>query len=178
LNGGQGFRKEALSSLLSNPNELHVMKLTSPAFADKIPVPVKYTCKGPNISPPLEFIDVPKNAKSLVLIVEDIDSTNHWIHWLVYNIPGDTTHFEEGKIAKGAIDGVCNGGTHGYEGPCPKYFSGIHRYCFRLFALDTTLEVPLIADANVIRSEMEGHILATAELLGVAEGEQVSQSVS
>jgi Raf kinase inhibitor-like YbhB/YbcL family protein len=153
------------------------MKITSPAFADKIPVPVKYTCKGPNTSPPFEFIDVPKETKSLTLVVEDLDSSNHWIHWLVYNIPGNVTHFEEGKIPAGAVDGVCNGGTHGYEGPCPKYFKGVHRYSFKLFALDQMLEVPILADAKVITDEMQGHILASAELIGVAEGEQVSESV-
>jgi Raf kinase inhibitor-like YbhB/YbcL family protein len=154
------------------------MRITSPAFADKIPVPVQYTCKGPNTSPPFEFIDVPKKAKSLALIVEDLDAPNHWIHWLVYNIPANVTHFEEGKIPDGAVNGICNGGTQGYEGPCPKYFKGIHRYSFKLFALDIMLEVPSIADKNVVVSEMEGHILETAELIGVAEGEEVSASVS
>jgi len=153
------------------------MKITSLAFADKIPVPLQYTCKGPNTSPPFEFIDVPKGATSLALIVEDLDSANHWIHWLVYNIPGNTTHFEEGKIPQSAIDGICNGGTRGYEGPCPKYFKGVHRYSFKLFALDTMLEVPADADAKIIVSSMEGHVLDSAELIGIAQGEQVAESV-
>jgi Raf kinase inhibitor-like YbhB/YbcL family protein len=140
-------------------------------------VPVQNTCKGTNQSPPLEFLDVPKETKSFTLIVEDLDSPNNWIHWLVYNIPGDVTHFDEGKLPEEAIDGICNDGKPGYEGPCPKNFKGIHHYCFKLYALDTVLEVPSIADANVILSEMEGHILETAELVGVAEGEQVSESV-
>jgi Raf kinase inhibitor-like YbhB/YbcL family protein len=152
------------------------MKITSPALADKIPVPTQYTCNGPNISPPLEFIDVPKETVSLALVVEDLDSSNHWIHWLVYNIPGDVTHFNEGGIPDGAVDGICNGGTAGYEGPCPKYFNGIHRYSFKLFALDTALEVPSIADVNIILSAMEGHVLETAELIGFAEGEMTSGS--
>lgn len=153
------------------------MKLTSPAFASRQPVPVQNTCNGPNSSPPLEFIDIPKGTKSLALVVEDIDSSNHWIHWLVYNIPPDTTHFDEGSAPEGAVDGICNGGTSGYEGPCPKYFKGVHRYSFMLYALDTVLSVPPMADIKVIEQEMRGHILETAELIGVAEGEMVSHPV-
>jgi len=153
------------------------MKLTSPAFADKLPVPVKYTCKGSNVSPPLEFLDVPKDAKSLVLIIEDINAKTQWIHWLVYNIPASTSFFDEAKVPEGAIEGICNDGKKGYEGPCPKYFQGIHHYSFRLYALDTVLNVPAFADAKVIQSEMENHIIASAELTGAAEGEQVSHTV-
>src|SRR5690606_33654796 len=122
------------------------MKITSPAFADKQPVPEQYTCKGINVNPPLEFLDTPKESKSFVILVEDIDSSNQWIHWLVYNIPADVSFFEEGTIPKGSVDGICNGGTRGYEGPCPKYFSGIHRYSFTLYALDIVLTVPDDAD--------------------------------
>lgn len=152
------------------------MKITSPAFAMKLPVPVIYTCNGTNVSPPFEFIDVPKGTESLTLIIEDLDSSTNWIHWLVYNIPGNTTHFNEGQIPEGAVDGMCNNGKQGYEGPCPKYFQGIHRYAFRLYALDIRLNVRSIADSKIILEEMQGHILETAELIGVAEGEQVSQS--
>jgi Raf kinase inhibitor-like YbhB/YbcL family protein len=153
------------------------MKITSPAFADKVPVPTQYTCKGPNISPPFEFLDVPKEAKSLSIIVEDLDSDSKWIHWLVYNIPGNVSHFEEGKIPDNAVNGICNGGTTGYQGPCPKSFSGIHRFAFKLFALDVVLGPRPNADCKVITGEMEGHIIAVAELIGVAEGEQISESV-
>jgi Raf kinase inhibitor-like YbhB/YbcL family protein len=153
------------------------MKLTSPAFADKIPVPIQNTCKGENQSPPLEFLDVPKETRSFTLIVTDLDSPDSRIHWLVYNIPGNVTHFDEGKLPEHAVDGICNDGKPGYEGPCPKQFRGIHRYCFKLYALNKTLQVPSIADANVIQKEMQGYILETAELLGVADGEQVSESI-
>ena len=153
------------------------MKITSPAFADKIPVPLQYTCAGANQSPPLEFIDVPKNSESLVVLLEDLDSPGQQIHWLVYNIPGDVTHFDEGKIPKDAVDGLSDAGTHGYSGPCPKNFKGVHRFCFRLIALDCMLDVPVVAGAEAIKNEMQGHILAIAELVGVAEGERVSESV-
>jgi Raf kinase inhibitor-like YbhB/YbcL family protein len=154
------------------------MKITSPAFADKIPVPVQYTCKGENVSPPLEFIDVPKEAKSLVVIVEDFDSPDKRVHWLVYNIPGDCTHFNEGKSSKDAMQGICSDGVPGYQGPCPKQFKGIHRFSFRLIALDSMLPDNPLADGAEIQKRMGAHILDSAELIGVAEGEQVSESVS
>lgn len=149
------------------------MKISSLDFGDHLPVPERFSCKGPNFSPPLEFLDVPEDAKSLVLIVEDLDAPNHWIHWLVYNIPPNVTHFDEGKIPDSAIDGICNGGTRGYEGPCPKYFSGVHHYRFGLYALDCMLDVPNTADANAVRKAMEGHVLATAAITAITEGEKV-----
>lgn len=150
------------------------MRITSPVFSHDEPVPAKYTCKGPNVSPPLEFHDVPTNAKTLVLLVEDLDSLNNWIHWLVYNIPADAKGLSEGELPEGAVDGVCNGGTHGYEGPCPKYFSGIHHYRFMLYALDVRLDLPDSADSKVVLENMENHILSTAMLVGVATGDQVN----
>jgi len=149
------------------------MKISSPAFAHNQPVPVRYTCKGDNISPPLDLSEVPTETKSMVLIVEDLDAPNHWIHWLVYNIPGNIKRFEEGTIPGGAIDGICNGGTHGYEGPCPVYFSGTHHYAFRLYALNTMLQVPITADTHEVLNEARPHILAEAQLIGLAEGELV-----
>jgi Raf kinase inhibitor-like YbhB/YbcL family protein len=155
-----------------------VMKITSPAFADKIPVPLQYTCKGSNQSPPLEFIDVPKETVTLALVVEDLDAHTDRIRWLVYNIPGKCTHFDEGKVPEEAISGIRHGGGTEYDGPSPGTFKGIHRFSYKLYALDNKLEVPAIADAEVVLSRMNGHILETAELIGVAEGEQVSESVS
>jgi Raf kinase inhibitor-like YbhB/YbcL family protein len=153
------------------------MKLTSPAFAEKLPLPIKYTGKGTNVSPPFEFLEVPKDTKSLLLIVEDLDSEKHRIHWLVYNIPASATFFDEGKIPEGALEGTSNGGTICYEGPCPPDFSGIHRFAFNLYALDIIFEVPATPDVNVLRSQMQNHILEMAELVGIAEGEQVSHTV-
>lgn len=152
------------------------MKLTSLAFADKLPVPVQYTCKGTNISPPFEFLDPPKDTESFVLIVEDIDSPDKVIHWLLYNIPGDVTHLDEGKIPEGAVEGICNDGAPGYKGPSPTLFKGVHHFCFTLFALDTLLNVPVSSDASKILEAMDGHILEKAQLTGIAEGEMVSES--
>lgn len=153
------------------------MKLTSPAFAEKLPVPVKYTFKGPNVSPPFEFLEVPKDTKSLVLIVEDLDDDKNPIHWLVYNIPASASYFDEGKIPEGSIEGSCNSGHPKYAGPCPKDFSGIHHFAFRLYALDSLLEVPPASDVDVIRPAMQNHVIEMAELIAIAEGDQVSNTI-
>lgn len=153
------------------------MKLTSPAFADKIPLPLQYTSKGENVSPPLEFIDVPKEAVSLVLTVQDVDSPTHRVHWLVYNISPSVTHFDEGKTPEEAVIGICHKDIRGYDGPSPETFKGIHRFCFRLYALDTMLEISSDANCEIILNAIKGHIIALAELLAVAQGEQVSESV-
>ena len=147
------------------------MRLTSLAFADKLPIPSKYTCNGQNISPPLEFIDAPEDTVTFVLIVEDMDSINKSLHWIVYNIPGDVTHFDEGEIPEGSIDGISGSGIHGYDGPCPKYFHGVHRYKFALFSLDTELDLPVTATADDVIRAMTSHILESVELTGIAEGE-------
>jgi hypothetical protein len=153
------------------------MKLTSPAFADKIPLPLQYTSKGENVSPPLEFIDVPKETVSLVLTVQDVDASPQRVHWLVYNIAPSVTHFDEGKTPEEAVCGVCHKDTVGYHGPSPETFKGIHRFCFRLYALDTMLQVSAGANCEIVLTEIKGHIIALAELVAVAQGEQVSESV-
>ncbi|MFN3403075.1 MAG: YbhB/YbcL family Raf kinase inhibitor-like protein [Cytophagaceae bacterium] len=148
------------------------MKIFSPAFNDGERIPVRYTCEGPNISPPLKFADVPKTAKSLVLMVEDPDApAKPWVHWLVFNIPPQASGFDENSIAKGATQGICNGGTFGYEGPCPP--TGEHKYLFKLFALDTVLDIPNESDRRVLIREMEGHVIDTAILTGVYQKEKM-----
>jgi len=154
------------------------MKLTSPAFADKQPLPAQYTCKGQNCSPPFEFIDSPPGTKGFVLLAEDLDDPRQRVHWLIFNIPGNTTHIAEGKKPDGAVEGICNDATKGYQGPCPKYFGGIHRFSFVLYALDTLLNVPDDADRAVILQAMDGHIISQSQLLGVSEGDQVESQLS
>src|SRR5690242_5748606 len=101
------------------------MNIFSPDFQNNTEVPKEYTCLGPNVNPPLTFADVPKGAKSLVLILEDSDATpKPWIHWLVFNISLKTTELKRNSIPEGGTPGICNGGTFGYEGPCPIYFTG------------------------------------------------------
>ena len=138
-------------------------------------VPERYTCLGPNISPPLDFEDVPEGTKSLVLIFEDVDATpKPWRHWHVFNIPPTSTHTEAGTVPEGATEGLCNNHTFGYEGPCPKYFKGTHHYWFRLYALNTILDLPAASEPEDVQQAMQGHVIETAELLGLCiapEGE-------
>jgi Raf kinase inhibitor-like YbhB/YbcL family protein len=142
----------------------NAMKITSAAFKNGERIPVKYTCEGPNISPPLTFADIPAGAKSLVLIVEDPDApAKPWVHWLVYNIPPQCGGFQEAQIAEGAQQGLCNGNTFGYEGPCPP--ENEHEYLFTLYALDIVLDVPPNqSNRNNILKNMQAHVMAEAVL--------------
>jgi Raf kinase inhibitor-like YbhB/YbcL family protein len=147
------------------------MFISSPAFPDRTIVLKPHTCMGENISPPLEFGDLPPQTKSLVLIVEDRDATPvPWVHWLVFNIPPDTTTVSAGSIPAGGTEGIANGGTHGYEGPCPKYFHGTHHYHFQLFALNIILDLPASADKAHVAASMKEHIIDSATLVGLCEG--------
>ena len=147
------------------------MFISSPAFPDRTIVLKSHTCMGENISPPLEFGDLPPQTKSLVLIVEDCDATPvPWVHWLVFNIPPDTTTVSAGSIPTGGTEGIANGGTHGYEGPCPKYFHGIHHYHFQLFALDAILDLPPSADKAHVAAGMKEHVIDSGTLVGLCEG--------
>ena len=144
------------------------MQIKSDAFKNGGMIPVKFTCEGPNISPPMTFIDVPKEAKSLVLMVEDPDAeAKPWVHWMVFNIPPDAKGFEENSIAKGAQQGLCNGNTLGYEGPCPRYFKGIHHYRLCLFAIDQLLNLPAASEKEDVMRAMDSHVIDKALITGI-----------
>ena len=141
------------------------MQITSSVFKDGESIPEKYTCEGPNISPPLRFSNVPAEAKSLLLLVEDPDAdAKPWVHWFVFNIPPDATGFEENAIATGAQQGLCNGNTLGYEGPCPP--ENEHTYLFKLSAIDKLLETDPTPDRKKALQEIEGHIIEQTVLKG------------
>ncbi|GAG65703.1 unnamed protein product, partial [marine sediment metagenome] len=107
-------------------------------------------------------------AKSLVLIVDDPDApAKTWVHWTVWNIDPKTTEILENSIPQDAVEGVTDFGTSGYGGPCPP--SGTHRYFFKLYALDTTLDLSSSATVEDIQEAMEGHILDSVELIGLYE---------
>ena len=144
------------------------MELKSPLFKHGEIIPEYYTCLGPNISPPLQIEDIPLNAKSLVLVFEDVDATpKPWTHWILFNIPVTTGIIKEGSIPKGAVEGLANNHSFGYEGPCPKYFKGTHHYWFRLYALDSQLDLPAATEREEIEEKMKDHIIEKAELLGL-----------
>ena len=130
-------------------------------------IPKPYTCLGANISPPLQFQDLPEGTESLVLIFEETDATpKPWTHWMVFNIPAVTSRTEEGTIPSGGVEGLANNHSFGYEGPCPKYFKGVHHYWFRLYALDRMLNLPAASEREEVEEHMKGHIVGTAELSG------------
>jgi Raf kinase inhibitor-like YbhB/YbcL family protein len=144
------------------------MKIKSPVFAHGEPIPQRFTCLGPNINPPIYFEEVPEGAKSLVMIFEDVDATpKAWTHWMLFNIPPTTPQIEEGVIPEGATEGLANNHSFGYEGPCPKYFKGTHHYWYRVYALDTVLDLPAATEREEVEEKMQSYIIEQAELLGL-----------
>ncbi|MGK7878317.1 MAG: YbhB/YbcL family Raf kinase inhibitor-like protein [Xenococcaceae cyanobacterium] len=145
------------------------MKLTSAAFEHRGKIPSKYTCDGANINPPLSISDVPSQTKSLVLIMDDPDVPKRlrkdgmWDHWVVFNIPASLTEVKEGEEPEGT-HGIGTSGNVDYFGPCPP--DREHRYFFKLYALDTELQLPEKATKQRVEKAMEGHLLAKTELMG------------
>ncbi len=146
------------------------MTVTSSAFIDGGMIPAQYTCDGADISPPLSISGVPEGTKSLALIADDPDAPSKtWVHWVMYNIPPDMTEIPENvpkeeSLDFGAKQGVNDFGRIGYGGPCPP--SGVHRYYFKLYALDTTLEMSGTVTMQKLLGAMSGHILAGGALMG------------
>lgn len=142
------------------------MQITSTAFLDNQNIPDKYTCDGANINPSLLINGVPEAAKSLVLLVDDPDSpSGTWVHWLVWNISPDIKEIEENSVPLGAVEGVTTFGNTGYGGPCPG--SGKHHYCFKIFALDTMLDLTATSTVTDLEFAMEGHVLDKTQLVGL-----------
>ena len=142
------------------------MKLTSSAFNNSQSIPQKYTCQGEDISPPLEISVTPKGTQSLVLIVDDPDAPlGTFTHWVVYNIPPETTSIAENSLPQGALQGINSGDKSKYNGPCPP--SGTHHYVFKLYALDTTYQIKMLRDKKSVEDFMESHIITQAQLIGV-----------
>jgi hypothetical protein len=141
-----------------------IMKIKG-VFKDNERIPSKYTCDGKNINPPLEFTDVPKNTKSLVLIVDDPDSPSGvFTHWILWNILPGTKSIKENSVPTGAEEGTNDFGNVGYGGPCPH--SGTHRYKFALYALDTKLNFSN-GTKDSLEKAMKGHIIDKAILTGI-----------
>jgi len=145
------------------------MKLTSSAFEHNGAIPSEYTCDGSDTSPELNIEDVPENTKSLALINDDPDVPKEirpdglWVHWVVWNMPPETKNIPKGTEPKG-IGGNSNFGRTGYGGPCPP--SGTHRYFFKLYALDTELDLPEGSTKDDLEKAMQGHIIEKTELTG------------
>lgn len=146
---------------------MDTLTLTSPNFDHNTEIPKEHTCDGINSSPPLQISGVPEEAMSLVLIMDDPDAVEPtgqvWDHWVVWNIPPETSEIMEGEEPNG-IHGVTSSDKYEYEGPCPP--DGEHTYRFKLYALDNKLELPQGSEKSTVENAMEGHILDQTELLG------------
>ena len=141
------------------------MIIESAAFKNGREIPSKYTCDGEAINPPLSIKDVPRGAKSLALIVDDPDApAGTWDHWVLWNIPPEVKEIAEGSTPMGAVVGKNSWPANAYGAPCPP--SGSHRYYFRLYALNSLLDLPPDSNSKDLRNAMEGHVLAEAELIG------------
>lgn len=141
------------------------MKITSIAFENNSKIPAKYTCDGENVNPPLNFSDVPANAKTLALIMDDPDAPmGTFVHWILYNIDPSDKGILENSVPLTALQGKTGRGVVGYVGSCPP--SGTHRYFFKLYALDTVLNLTN-PDKAALEKTIQGHILDRAELIGL-----------
>ncbi len=144
------------------------MILTSPSFENGGFIPKKFTCDGGNINPELHIQNIPPGAKSLALIMHDPDAPmpGGFTHWVVWNIDPASPMIKEESVPPGASEGMNTRGS-GYTGPCPPLGHGVHHYQFRLYALDSPLELSTEATAGVLEAEIEKHLLETAELVGL-----------
>jgi len=146
------------------------MEINSPAFAHGAPIPREHTCDGKDVSPPLSFAAPPPGTLSLALIADDPDAPmGTWVHWVAWNIPAGSRSLPASLPGKdtlpdGTRQGINDFRRPGYGGPCPP--SGTHRYYFRLYALDTSLDLPATTTRGDLDKAMRGHVLAQAELLG------------
>ena len=155
-----------------------MLTLSSPVFVAAAAIPARFTCDGPDISPPLAWSGAPAGTRSFALIIEDPDAPDPaapkrvWVHWVLYNVPASVTSLPEGastvRLPLGAREGKHDGGGTGYSGPCPPI--GRHRYFHRLYALDAELpDLGERAGKADLERAMAGHILARAELMGTYE---------
>lgn len=151
------------------------MHLSSSAFSENTGIPTQFTCQGADRSPALTWTGAPAHTKSLALIVDDPDAPDPaapratWVHWVLYNLPPETTTLPEGATAttlpKGAREGLNDWKVAGYRGPCPPI--GRHRYFFKLYALETVLpDLGKGATKATLEKAMRGHVLGQAELIG------------
>lgn len=161
-----------IAAVMLFPGAVQALELVSDAFEEDGVIPIKYTGKGADVSPPLSWSDVPEGTKSFALVMDDPDAPmGTWIHWVIYDIPGDSRALEEGiprdlVLQDGTRQGINSFRWSGYGGPAPPPGSS-HRYFFRLYALDTVLDLAPGANKGQLMRTMQGHILAQARLIGI-----------
>ena len=146
-------------------------RLTSTAFEEREAIAERYTCDGEDVSPPLRWTGVPEGAVSVALIVDDPDAPRGtWVHWVLYSLPADVTELPEGVsttavTAESAINGENDFGDLGYGGPCPPR-GDPHRYFFKLYALDSALDLESGDEKEELLKAMEGHVVTETSLMG------------
>jgi len=157
--------------LFLSPKGGYAMDLKSTVFDQGGMIPAKYSCDGTNVSPPLSWDNAPSGTKSFALICDDPDAPmGTWVHWVYFDIPAATKSLPEhvetsGTPSSGGQQGLNDSRKTGYSGPCPP--SGVHRYYFKLYALDTVLNLPAgTTTKDKLLKAMEGHILTQAHLMG------------
>jgi Raf kinase inhibitor-like YbhB/YbcL family protein len=151
-----------------------MLTVRSSAFEDGAEIPRRYTCDDANASPPLAWRAAPDGTRSFVVIVDDPDAPDPaapkrvWVHWLVWNLPASAASIDEGatraKLPAGAREGMNDGGSAGWTGPCPPI--GRHRYFHRLYALDATIELAAGAKRAELERAMKGHVIGEAVVMG------------
>ncbi len=140
------------------------LTIRSPSFQHNSPIPKKYSCDGENTNPPLIIEGTPKESKSLALIVDDPDApSGTFDHWVVWNISPSTTKVAENSIP--GMEGLNGARKKGFMGPCPP--SGTHRYFFKVYALDTELNLGAKSTKRDLEKGIQGHVLAKGELIGL-----------
>ena len=152
--------------------------ITSDAFLEGEEIPTKYTCDGDDLSPDLRWSDIPPNTKSLALICDDPDApSGAFTHWILFDLPPTVTELPEGvstarRLANGAVQGQNDFNRIGYGGPCPPPNDSEHRYYFRIYALDTELQLQGGARREDVVPAMVGHVMATGHLMGTYKRKQ------
>ncbi len=145
-------------------------QLTSAAFQPGAPIPARFTCEGADVAPALAWTNAPAGTRSFALIMDDPDARN-FTHWVLFNMPASTSALPEGvrtaTLPEGAVEAANGFGAVRYGGPCPP--KGVHRYSFRLYALDIATVSPLPTRKDGLVEGMKGHILGQAELIGTYE---------
>lgn len=149
------------------------MTITSTVFQEGEEIPMEYTCEGANINPPLTFSQIPIEAESLMLIVEDPDAPSGlFTHWLLFDMSPATLQILENTMPPTSKRGRNSFSDINYGGPCPP--TGKHRYFFRLYALDTLLELEEGVSRELVMKKMDGHVLEEASLLGFYQKRQLA----
>lgn len=146
--------------------KMNTFSIESPAFKNNTSIPKQYTCDGKDMNPPLAIRNIPSGTKSLALIVDDPDApSGMWVHWVVWNIDPGTTQIDENSVPAGAAQGRNDFKKTSYGGPCPP--SGTHRYFFKLYALDTKLNLGNNSTKQDVEKAMKGHIIGDAQTMGL-----------